>query len=86
MDLSAMDLAKISIRGQLVLPAAIRKHLGVGDGDKVAFYVEDGRVILENAAMLSVYRAQDAFAGQAGRAGLTTKQDVVSIKKEAQRG
>jgi AbrB family looped-hinge helix DNA binding protein len=85
MELASVDLAKISIRGQLVLPAAIRKQLGVGDGDKVAFYVEDGRVILENAAMLSVHRAQDAFVGEANRLGVQTKQDVVKMKKEARR-
>jgi bifunctional DNA-binding transcriptional regulator/antitoxin component of YhaV-PrlF toxin-antitoxin module len=31
------------------LPLLIRRQLGVGDGDKVAFWEENGRVVVENA-------------------------------------
>jgi AbrB family looped-hinge helix DNA binding protein len=44
-----MELAKISTRGQITLPLLIRRQLGVGDGDKVAFWEENGRVVVENA-------------------------------------
>jgi len=43
-----MDLAKITLRGQITIPAEIRKKLGVKDGDKVAFIEENGRIVLEN--------------------------------------
>jgi AbrB family looped-hinge helix DNA binding protein len=44
-----MELAKISTRGQITLPLLIRKQLGVADGDKVAFWEENGHVVVENA-------------------------------------
>jgi AbrB family looped-hinge helix DNA binding protein len=44
-----MELAKISTRGQITLPLLIRRQLGVSDGDKVAFWEENGRVVVENA-------------------------------------
>ena len=77
-----MDIAKVSQRGQLVLPNDIRKRLKLKEGDKVVFFEENGRVVVENAAMLSVRKAQADFEGEANRAGLTTKQDVVKLMKE----
>jgi len=79
-----MELAKITMRGQITIPAAVRKRLGVRDGDKVVFVEEEGRIIIENAAMMSLMKAQDAFAGEAERLGLVTRQDVVNIVKETQ--
>jgi len=64
-----MELAKITTRGQITIPAEIRKKLGVRDGDKVIFLEENGRIIMENAAMISLKNAQDAFAGGSGAVG-----------------
>lgn len=49
-----MELAKISVRGQITLPLEIRKKLKVGEGDKVVFLEENGRIFVENAAKLSL--------------------------------
>ena len=77
-----MELAKITMRGQITIPVAIRKRLGVKDGDKVVFIEENGRVIVENAAMVALRTAQAAFAGEAERLGLKNEQDVVALVKE----
>jgi len=80
-----MELAKITTRGQITIPAEIRKKLGVRDGDKVIFLEENGRIIMENAAMISLKNAQDAFSGEAERLGLKTEQDVVNLVKDVRR-
>ncbi len=80
-----MELAKITMRGQITIPIEIRKRLGVKDGDKVIFLEENGRVIMENAAMIALKNAQEAFAGEADRMGLKTEQDVVDLVKEVRR-
>ena len=77
-----MELAKITLRGQITIPAEIRKKLGVKDGDKVIFIEENGRIIMENAAMIALKIAQEAFAGEADRLGLKTEQDVVDMIKD----
>ena len=77
-----MELAKITMRGQITIPVRIRKRLGVKDGDKVIFVEENGRVIMENAAMIALRNAQASFAGEAERLGLINEQDVVSMVKE----
>lgn len=80
-----MELAKITTRGQITIPVEIRKKLGVKDGDKVIFLEENGRIIMENATMVALKNAQDAFAGEAERLGLKTEQDVVDLVKEVRR-
>ena len=77
-----MELAKITTRGQICLPIAIRKKLKVKEGDKVIFLEENGRIIVENAARLAFVRAQEDFAGEAERLGLETEQDVAAMVKE----
>ena len=49
-----MELAKVTSRGQITLPLAIRRKLDVKEGDKVVFYEENGRIVVENAAMLTI--------------------------------
>jgi AbrB family looped-hinge helix DNA binding protein len=78
-----VELAKITMRGQITIPKEIRKRLGVKDGDKVVFIEENGRIIIENAAMITLRDAQNAFAGEAERMGLKTEQDVVDLVKKA---
>jgi len=74
-----MELAKITTRGQLTLPVEIRRKLKVGEGDKVVFFEENGRIMVENATKLAFARVWEAFDGEAERLGLKTEQDVVEM-------
>ena len=49
-----MELAKVTSRGQITLPLAIRRKPDVKEGDKVVFYEENGRIVVENAAKLTI--------------------------------
>ena len=77
-----MELAKITIRGQITIPRGIRKKLGVKEGDKVVFLEENGRVVMENSVRVALKDVQDAFRGEAKRAGLKSDKDVVVMIKE----
>lgn len=59
-----MELAKLSTRGQITLPLAIRRKLGVKDGDKVVFFEENGRIVVENADQLAVKSPKKTTGGQ----------------------
>jgi AbrB family looped-hinge helix DNA binding protein len=80
-----MELAKITLRGQITIPVGIRKKLGVKDGDKVVFIEENGRIIMENSVMLALKDVQNAFKGEAQRLGLKDEQDVIAMIKEVRR-
>ena len=77
-----MELAKITTRGQITLPLEIRKKLKVGEGDKVVFYEDNGRIVVENAAKLAFAQVREDFKGEAERLGLETEQDIVNMVKE----
>ncbi|MCL1893901.1 MAG: AbrB/MazE/SpoVT family DNA-binding domain-containing protein [Holophagaceae bacterium] len=78
-----MELAKITLRGQITIPVGIRKKLGVKDGDKVLFIEDDnGRIIIENSVKIVLKEAQEAFKGEAERVGLKNEQDVVDMINE----
>ena len=51
-------VATVTQRGQVTVPAAIRRLLGTKTGDKLAFQVEDGQVRIEKASMT----LREAFA------------------------
>jgi len=77
-----MELAKITLRGQITIPVEIRKKLGVKDGDKVVFLEENGRIIMENSVTIALKDVQEAFQGEADRVGLKDERDVVSMVKK----
>ena len=56
-----MELAKLTTKGQITIPAEIRKRLNVQAGDKVVFLEENGRIFIENAEKLKV--APDEHSG-----------------------
>jgi antitoxin PrlF len=39
--------ASVTERGQVTIPAEVRKHLGIGKREKVIFSIEDGTVVLK---------------------------------------
>lgn len=39
--------AKVGTRGQAVIPKPIRDQMGIHPGDKVAFRIEEGRIVVE---------------------------------------
>ena len=64
-----MEMAKVIVGGQITIPIEIRKRLNIKDGDKVVFLEEDGKIVMENSAMVALREVQDAFKGEAERLG-----------------
>lgn len=77
-----MDVAKISMKGQITIPIEIRKKLGLKEGDKVIFVEKDNNIILLNSNRLAFEEFQKEMAGEAEKAGIKTEQDVVDLVKQ----
>lgn len=77
-----MELAKITSKGQITIPIAIRRLLGVKDGDKVMFVQDGNKVIMMNASVEALLEVQDSFRGVADDLGIESEQDVVDMVKE----
>ena len=80
-----MELVEVTMRGQAIIPASVREQLGIKNGGKVVFMEENGRVIVENAAMIALKNAQQDFTGEAERLRLKDEADVVKMIKEIRR-
>jgi AbrB family looped-hinge helix DNA binding protein len=80
-----MEVAKITTKGQITIPIAVRRSMKLKDGGKVLFIQEGDRYYVENAAMVAINRMQEAFAGEAERLGLQNEDDVVAMIKDVRR-
>lgn len=83
-----MELAKVTSKGQITIPADIRKKYGFQEGGKVVFLEDNDRVYIVNSTMLALKEAQSELKGLATELGLENEEDVVemikSFRKERQ--
>ena len=80
-----MELAKVTSKGQITIPIDIRKKLGIREGDKILFMEENDRVSMMQSSMDALRTAQNEFAREAERLGLTDEQDVGDLISEIRR-
>ena len=72
-----MNLAKLSSTGQITVPVEIRRLLRLREGDKILFMQNaNGEVIIENASINAIRKAQKAFEGVAEEYGFKDEDDV----------
>ncbi|MDR0883304.1 MAG: AbrB/MazE/SpoVT family DNA-binding domain-containing protein [Oscillospiraceae bacterium] len=82
-----MNLARLSQSGQITVPAEIRRKLNLNAGDKLLFWEkENGEILVGNAAVMAIYKAQEAFRGVAEELGLQGDDDVQRMVDEFRYG
>lgn len=77
-----MEVAKISSKGQITIPVSVRNKLKLKAGDKIVIFEENGRFYLENSAMMAFKRVEEAFAGEAIKAGFESEEDMQDYMRE----
>ena len=70
-----ISVAKITSKGQVTIPMAIRNKMRLNTGDQVVFFEDNGRLCLANSAELAFKRANKAFAKQAKQAGFSSEDN-----------
>jgi antitoxin PrlF len=74
-----MQQAKVTYKGQITIPKAVRKALDIGEGDSVTFVVEENHAVLKplkKKALLDFYGAFPAIRPYPG---------LEAVRKEFQR-
>lgn len=74
-----MELAKVTSKGQITIPAEIRKKLHLKPGDKVLFIEEDDRVTVMNSSLAALTAVQRKMSDVASRNSLSNEQSVVDL-------
>lgn len=77
-----IDSAKVMSKGQITIPKDIREILGVSNGDRVTFVVENGNVRLINSAVYAMQVLQSQMVGEAEKAELTSEDAVMDLVKK----
>jgi len=72
-----MNLAKLTAAGQITVPAEIRRLLGLKTGDKILFFQNDnGEVVIGNASVNAIRKAQSAFEGVSESLGNPSEDEI----------
>lgn len=72
-----LNLAKLTSAGQVTVPVEIRRLLRLRTGDKILFVQnEKGEVVINNASVNAIHKAQYAFMGVAEALG-NPNEDVI---------
>ena len=77
-----IDSAKVMAKGQVTIPADVRKTLGVAEGDRVSFVVDGNSVRIVNAAIFAMQMLQNELMGEAEKSSLTSNENVMALVKE----
>ena len=74
-----MNMAKVTAKGQITIPADVREAIGIREGDKVLFVrMDDGSISLRNSSLEALQQAQQSFSEAAAEAGLRNEDDLAS--------
>ena len=68
-----IELGKISARGQIAIPAEIRREMDLKEGQKVLFVLEDGTLTIKKVSSQSFAQITKPLKEVAKKAGLQEK-------------
>ena len=74
-----IDNAKVMAKGQVTIPKDVRQVLGISNGSRVTFLVENGSVRLINSAVYAMEMMQHEMKSES--TGLQTEDDVNKLVK-----
>jgi len=78
-----MEQATVTSRGQITIPARVRRKLGLQAGNKVFFFDDgDGVVMKKSSPEAALAAIQDVLAPLAAEQGILTDDDVMALVKE----
>ena len=80
-----IDNAKVMAKGQITIPKDVREILGISNGDRVTFVVENGNVRLINSAVYAMQILQSKMVGEAEASGLTSDDAIMDLVKAVQK-
>ncbi|MDR2470846.1 MAG: AbrB/MazE/SpoVT family DNA-binding domain-containing protein [Treponema sp.] len=77
-----MEIAEVTLNGQITIPEGIREKMSLKRGDKIIFLEENGRFFLENSNSAALSAFQKNMTGAAQEAGFNCPDDVEEYIKQ----
>ena len=79
---SRPSIVELSARGQLTLPAAVRKALGVEPGDPLVVTIHEGKAILEPAVVVPIERYTNERIREFERASRMSAEELRKARRK----
>jgi AbrB family looped-hinge helix DNA binding protein len=74
--------ATISSKGQVVIPAELRKKYGLEEGVRILFHDEGGHLMLEPSRFAGVYALQGSFRGYPLEHALQEEREAERLRED----
>lgn len=81
----SMEVSRISSKGQVTIPKAIRERLNLEEGDKVAFIEENGKIIITKSSVVALKEFLNTMSKEAESKGVTEEdllKDLENVREE----
>jgi len=73
---------QLSFRGQITLPAKVRRAVGVEPGDPLAISVEEGRIVISPALLLRVEHYTDERVAEFAQAAELNRDELAEARRK----
>jgi antitoxin PrlF len=80
-----MEVSRVSSKGQVTIPKAIRELLKLDEGDKVAFIEENGKIVIAKSNVVALRQFLDSMSKEAQEKGITEEMllnDLEQVREE----
>ncbi|SDJ25059.1 AbrB/MazE/SpoVT family DNA-binding domain-containing protein [Natribacillus halophilus] len=84
-----MEVSRVTSKGQVTIPKAIREQLKLQEGDKLAFIEENGKILLTKSSTIALRQFFDSMNMEAEEKGVTEENllnDLEEVREEMWNG
>ncbi|WP_236006261.1 AbrB/MazE/SpoVT family DNA-binding domain-containing protein [Paradesulfitobacterium ferrireducens] len=80
-----MEVSRVTSKGQITIPKAVRERLNLTEGDKVAFIEKDGNIVITKSSIIALRDFFDSISKEAQDRGITEEEllnDLEQVREE----
>lgn len=80
-----MEVSRVTSKGQITIPKAVRERLNLTEGDKVAFIEKDGNIVITKSSIIALREFLDSMSAEAQAKGITEEEllnDLEQVREE----
>jgi antitoxin PrlF len=81
MMIMAMEISRMSSKGQVIIPRSVRERLNLQEGDKIVFMEENGKFTITKASTLSFNHLANEIAQMAEKKGITEEDMLEELER-----
>lgn len=80
-----IEVSRVTSKGQITIPKAVRERLNLTEGDKVAFIEKDGNIVITKSSVIALCTFLDSISQEAKAKGITEEDllgDLEQVREE----